>query len=215
MIIMYDIAFMAMYWIVSCMICLAGGISLMSPYLWIEMFRGTKSLLLQLPMSNLAIAAFAPTWAEYQHPIAAIVYVIMFDLTALCMHRIFHMFPSVYRSVHQRHHETRYVSPFSATVLDFKEHIFVGIVPTLLPLYFAPMSELGWAVMNALIFLHGLFIHSNVHSPLEMLGCIGTVEHATHHIRPDTNFGFMIPWDSMVHPITEESLFHRIRMHYV
>ena len=120
---------------------------------------------------------------------------------------MFHAFPWLYVRVHKTHHATQYVCPFSATTLHVFEHLLVGILPTILPLFIFPMTEGGWAMANLVIFIHGLFIHSNVPSPLERLGCIGTLEHATHHLRPKTNLGFMVPWGTITHPWAADQLF--------
>jgi len=198
-----------MYWVLSLLICIIGKYNLLSKRLWSEAYRGTKSLIIQLPLSNLAIFTFAPKWAEIQNFAACIAYIVCFDITVFLYHSAFHKFQYLYKTIHNEHHKTHYVCPFSATSLSISEHIIIGIVPTLVPLYFIPMTQWGWAFINALFFMHGLFIHSTVRSPFEYLGFIGTREHATHHIHPKTNMGFLIPWFTST---TQERTINKINL---
>jgi len=193
-IIQYNVAFMSLYWVMSLCICIMGGYNLTNRKLLGEAWRGTKSLAIQLPLSNLAIATLAPKWSETQSVAACIAYVVCFDIIVFWYHTAFHASPYLYKKIHREHHMTHYVCPFSATSLSMSEHIVIGILPTLLPLYVIPMSEAGWGIINAAFFIHGLFIHSNIRSPFECLGFIGTREHAAHHVRPKTHMGFLIPW---------------------
>lgn len=193
-IVVYNVSFMGLYWVLSLYICVIGGYSLLSRRLWSEWWKGTKSLAMQLPMSNIAMAVFAPQWADVQSFEACVAYMMCFDFLVYWYHTVFHSFSVLYKAIHKEHHQTHYVCPFSATTLSMSEHLIIGILPTLLPLYLIPMTEGGWAIMNAIFFMHGLFIHSNVRSPMERLGFIGTRAHATHHVRPRTHMGFLIPW---------------------
>lgn len=193
-VIKYNLSFLALYWVMSVYICIVGGYSLCSYRLMWECWKGTKSLVLQLPMSNIAVMALAPHWAETQSFAGCVAYVACFDFIVYWIHTTLHAIPYLYKNVHQEHHRAHYVCPFSATTLSISEHVVIGIIPTILPLYLIPMSQIGWALTNAIFFVHGLFIHSNVRSPLEWCGFIGTREHATHHVRPKTHFGFLIAW---------------------
>ena len=193
MIIQYNIAFLSIYWSVSLLICKMGGYNLRSPNLWSEAYRGTKSFLLGLPLSNVAVALM-PSWEPTFSVLTFILYICMFDFMVFAFHVAMHRNKWLYELVHHEHHITRYVSPFSATILDLREHIVIGLIPTMVPLYFFPLPFWAWSLANAMIFVHGLFIHSNVESPFERLGAIGSLEHSSHHIRPTSHFGFLVPW---------------------
>jgi len=168
--VVYNVSFMALYWTLSTCICIVGGYSLRSPKLWMECWRGTKSLATQLPMSTIAVAVFAPQWAETQTFEACVAYVVCFDFIVYWYHCAFHAIPYLYKNIHREHHQTQYVCPFSATTLSVSEHVIIGILPTTLPLYLLPMTHEGWAIMNAIFFMHGLFIHSNVRTHSNVWG---------------------------------------------
>ena len=198
MIIQYNLVFLALYWVTSLLICIMGGYNLRSRKLWNEAYRGTRSFLIGLPFSNLAMLT-VPDWNHTFQLIPFILYICTFDLLVFVFHVILHKNKYLYRIVHHEHHITKYVCPFSATILNVGEHIIIGLVPTILPLFIFPLSFNAWSVANALIFIHGLFIHSNVKSPFEYLGCIGSREHSSHHIVPTSHFGFLFPWWDMIY----------------
>ena len=198
MIIQYNIAFLFIYWSVSLLICKMGGYNLRSPKLWSEAYRGTKSFLLGLPFSNAAVA-LVPSWDHRFYAFTFIMYILMFDVMVFVFHVAMHRNKKLYNLVHSEHHLTKEVCPFSATILDLREHIVIGLIPTMVPLYFFPLPFWAWSMANAMIFVHGLFIHSNVESPFERLGAIGSREHSSHHLRPTSHFGFLLPWWDVVY----------------
>ena len=206
MIIVYDLAFMMLYLIVSFYICIRERYNFKRP-LREEMINGTKSLCVQLPLSNMS-TYLCPFSTEFRL-FNCIAYVFLFDLIVFCLHYSFHNNKWLYENVHKTHHKTIHVSPFSATILDIKEHILVGILPTILPLFFVDMTFVGWSITNAFIFMHGLLIHSTLDYRIGRL--LGADEHATHHLFKNTHLGFINPlWDHMIgtatYPISREAL---------
>tara|TARA_R110000851_G_scaffold159236_1_gene302479 strand:- start:14 stop:592 length:579 start_codon:yes stop_codon:yes gene_type:complete len=184
------------------MICIREGYQFRKP-LRNEISHGIESMAMQLPLSNIAMEFLAPFGTEFT-PLVCARYLIMFDTIVFWMHWAFHASPWLYKNIHREHHQTIWVSPFSATILNWKEHILVGVVPTILPLYFLDMSLLAWSLMNSLIFIYGMIIHSSMNFP-------GAHEHASHHVYKNTHFGFMFPfWDAWMgtgtYPISRDQL---------
>jgi sterol desaturase/sphingolipid hydroxylase (fatty acid hydroxylase superfamily) len=200
--ILYDGIFMCLYIFVSYMICVREGYQFRKP-LRNEISRGIESFAIQLPLSNIAMELFAP-FGSGCDLLVCMRYLVLFDTIVFWMHWAFHAFPYLYETIHREHHQTIWVSPFSATILNWKEHILVGVVPTLLPLYFLDMSMGAWSIMNSLIFMYGMVIHSSMNFP-------GAHEHASHHVFKNTHFGFILPlWDmwmgTATYPISRENL---------
>ncbi len=208
--ILYDSLFMGMYVITSYMICVYEKYQFRSP-LRNEISRGISSMVLQLPISNVAMELFAPFGTEFSI-LNCFRYLVLFDAIVFWMHYMFHTIPYLYVNIHKEHHQTVWVSPFSATILNWKEHILIGVVPTLIPLYIIDMSLGAWTFMNILIFIYGMLIHSSVDFP-------GAHEHASHHVFKNTHFGFIFPmWDTWMgtstYPITREQLLMGISKTY-
>ena len=206
---LYDVLFMASYVFVSFMICTREGYQFRKP-LRQELERGLNSLAVQLPFSNMAmqITPFGQAWG----PLACIRYLVCFDALVFWIHLALHRNHWLYDNVHKEHHRTIWVSPFSATILDWREHLLVGVVPTVLPLFFIDLSFGAWTMMNMVIFLYGMAIHSSLPIP-------GAREHATHHVFKNTHFGFMFSiWDTLLgtstYPITREKLVESIIANY-
>ena len=188
--IIYDSVFLGLYVFVSYMICVYEKYQFRSP-LRNEISRGVASMMLQLPISNIAMELFTPFGTGF-NLLCCARYLVLFDTIVFWMHYMFHKVPYLYNNIHKEHHHTIWVSPFSATILDWKEHILIGVVPTVIPLYFIDMSMNAWAFMNILIFIYGMLIHSSVN-------LTGAHAHASHHVFKNTNFGFIFPqWDFLM-----------------
>jgi sterol desaturase/sphingolipid hydroxylase (fatty acid hydroxylase superfamily) len=206
---LYDSIFLGLYIFISYMICIREGYQFRQP-LRDEMAKGIDGMMMQLPLSNIAMG-LAPFGTEF-NLLCCVRYLVLFDTIVFWMHYMFHKVPYLYENIHREHHRTIWVSPFSATILDWKEHILVGVVPTIAPLYILDMSMGAWACMNIVIFIYGLLIHSSVNFP-------GAHEHATHHVFKNTHFGFMFPvWDTLMgtntYPIQREDLITSIAANY-
>ena len=205
-----------LYLVTSSLICIKEGYNFKKP-LRDEMVRGMKGLAMELSTSHLAYKYMAPIGDEFKLR-NCIYYVLMWDFIIFCMHFSFHHNKWLYHNVHKHHHETIYVSPFSSTIITFSEHLLVGIVPIIVPLFFINMSVLAWTLMNTLIFVYGMAIHSTIKLPWDGI-FLGPHEHATHHLYKQTNFGFFFPfWDFIMatgsSPISREALITSIIASY-
>jgi sterol desaturase/sphingolipid hydroxylase (fatty acid hydroxylase superfamily) len=206
----YDILFMLTYLSVSYALCLHGSYTL-NLTLIDEMAKGIQSLSFQLPLSNIA-TLYGGKFSDKEGLWVAdcFMYIFIFDTLSFWIHYLFHKIPFLYNTIHKEHHNTIYVTPFSSTILATPEHIFIGIVPTLVPLYIIHMNILSWTLSNACIFIFGILIHSNSDSPTDLI-MLGSYEHGMHHIYKNTHLGFMNPlWDYMMgtgtHPISKNRL---------
>jgi sterol desaturase/sphingolipid hydroxylase (fatty acid hydroxylase superfamily) len=184
------------YFIVSCGICAHEGYNFKRP-LRKEIARGVKGLAMELITSDLAYKYLAPMGDEFRVK-NCVQYLVAWDFIVFCMHYLFHQNDWLYRNVHKHHHETIYVSPFSSTIITLSEHALVGIVPIIVPLFYINMSVVAWTLMNTLIFIYGMVIHSTLKTPWDGV-FLGPNEHATHHIYKQTHFGFFLPmWDYLL-----------------
>ena len=214
-VIVYDALFMGVYIVTSLAICIKEKYNFKKP-LREEMFRGVKSLCLQLPMSNVAMGVCE--FGEVFSVKKCFYYLFLFDFIVFVFHYAMHSNQMLYEKIHKEHHKTIHVSPFSATILDPLEHVIVGIIPTVLPLVFVDIDKIGWTLTNLFIFLHGLIIHSTLHTPYDNL-LLGSHEHATHHMFKKTHYGFLNPlWDilcgSNTYPIKRQQLIDSIVASY-
>ena len=197
-----------LYFLVSSWICVKEGYNFKRP-LRNEMVRGAKGLAMELSISHLAYKYIVPFGDEFK-VMNCLKYLLAWDFIVFCMHYAFHHNDWLYQNVHKHHHETIYVSPFSTTIITVSEHLLVGIVPIVVPLFFINMNALAWTLMNTLIFVYGMVIHSTLKLPWDGV-CLGANEHATHHIYKQTNLGFFFPfWDYTMgtgsFPISRERL---------
>lgn len=201
----YNTFFLFIYILFSSMLCLYQKYRF-GERLRKEMYEGVKSLCIQLPLSNMAVSV-----VQFQDSTSlfdCFMYLFIYDFVVYVIHRIFHSNTWIYENFHRRHHETLYVTPFSSTILDIKEHVLIGVLPTLIPLQYISMTYASWVGMNLLIFLYGMLIHSTV--------CI---EHASHHLYKNNHFGFINPlWDylggTLNYPITNVQLNDLVHEHY-
>ena len=214
---LYDILFFWTYVIVSVNICVQQKIDLFNSRFVKEMERGCKRLLIQLPISNIMVSAIMPYTriVDEFNLRGCLWYIIAFDFLQFFIHWSLHLNRHVYKRIH---HKTVYTIPFSATIMDPVEYIITGMVPTLLPLFFIQISLLGWAIVNMLMFLHGLFIHSPLKLPYEGY-LLGAKNHTIHHIVKNRNFGFLLPWwdqllNTETHHIPLGHIRRKIRRHY-
>ena len=201
-----------LYFAVSLWICVHEGYNFKRP-LRNEMVKGVKGLAMELVTSHLAYKYLAPTGDEFK-VINCLHYLVAWDFIVFCMHYSFHQNDWLYQNVHKHHHETIFVSPFSSTIITVSEHLLVGIVPIIVPLFYINMHVIAWTLMNTLIFVYGMMIHSTLKLPWEGV-LLGPREHATHHIYKQTNFGFLFPvWDLIMgtssQPISRERLIDSI-----
>ena len=218
--ILYDLLFFGIYIGVSTWISIHEKYNIASLKFINEIKRGSKSLLVQLPTSNVVMTMALPyTRVTNEFSLmGCLYYLFFFDFLVFFIHWMFHQNKHVYKAIHHEHHITKYVSPFSATILDFKEHILIGIVPTLLPLFFVDIDLIGWTITNMLIFVHGIFIHSTYKLPYEGY-LLGSHNHSLHHMCRHKNFGFLFPiWDelfkSKTRHIPRDRIRTRVHRHY-
>ena len=212
-VLLYDIIFFGTYIGVSTWICIQEKYNLFGSRFYRELERGCKGLLIQLPVSNVLVSWIMP----YTHMInefslrGCLWYIIAFDFLQFFIHWLLHLNRRIYRSIHHEHHKTIYVIPFSATIMDPVEYVLTGTIPTVLPLFFIEINLLGWVLVNMMVFIHGLFIHSSYKLPYEGY-LLGAQNHATHHMVRNKNFGFLLPWwDQIFNTYTDHIPLDRIR----
>lgn len=218
--VIYDTLFFLTYIYVGTWICKHENYSTADDRFYKEISKGTKGLLLQLPISNIAMTTIVP-YTRLSDTFtfgACIEYLIMFDLLQFIIHYMLHMNKTVYKKIHMDHHKTVYVMPFSATNLTLYEIFITGLIPTLLPLFFIDIDFIGWTVMNIFFFIHSLFIHSTFKLPYEPL-LLGSQNHAAHHMKKTINYGFLLPvWDQLArvgtYQIPRDHIRQRIHRYY-
>jgi sterol desaturase/sphingolipid hydroxylase (fatty acid hydroxylase superfamily) len=192
----YDAVFLLIYFSVSSFICFQEGYNLSNKLLQNEMIKGTKHFIIQLALSNITITCVLPYtyMGDYWSIINCIAYLLYFDTFVFWSHICLHRNKYLFHTIHQKHHKTLYVSPFSTTILSLKEYLLNTVLPTTLPLFFIRMNFASWTIVNLLIFFHGIFIHSTYKLPYEGYFLLGSKSHSIHHVAKSTNFGFLFPW---------------------
>ena len=193
----YDSLFLFVYIYVSTWICRQEKYTMKGSRFYKEVEKGTLGLLKQLPMSNVILHTVMPytRLTNTFSIIACFQYLLFFDFLVFCIHVLLHSNRTIYNLIHKEHHRTIYVVPFSATILDNKEYLCTGMIPTILPLFFIDIDLIGWTMINIFIFIHGLFIHSTYELPYEKY-LLGSQNHSIHHVKKSVNFGFLLPiWD--------------------
>jgi len=220
--ILYDILFFGIYTVMSTSMCIHQGYHITSKRLIREIKEGCKGMLTSLSLSNIASLIVMP-YTNVENTqfgwIPCLQYFFVFDMFLFFSHWIIHQFPFLYRTIHKHHHSTVYVAPFTSLVLDFKEHIVTGLIPTNLSLFFIDISLSGWILVNTLIFLHGIAIHSTYRLPYEGKWFLGSYSHASHHIHMNSHYGFLNPlWDVLFdtspYTISSRDINNRIMKHY-
>ena len=220
--VLYDLLFFWTYIVVSTGICLHQGYNIVSNRMMREIKEGCKSICISLPLSNVVSMIAMPYTNTMITPfsvVSCIEYLFLLDMFQFFFHYSMHQVPYLYKTIHKHHHSTTYVTPFSALILDFKEHIITGIVPTTLPLFMMDISILGWVISNMFIFLHGLFIHSTKRLPYEGRFLLGSHNHAHHHIHVKSHFGLLNPmwdmlFDTLPYHLTGEQVNNKIMRFY-
>lgn len=209
---LYDFIFFWTYVILSINICLRQKISLFNYRTGTEMEKGCKNLLIQLPISNMI--AYFTKFQDVSSLRACLWYVIVFDFLQFAVHWLFHSRVYLYKKFHREHHKSIYGIPFSATIMDPYEYFMIGIVPSFLPLMFIPMTFLGWSIVNYLLFIYSILIHSPVSLPF-----VRSQHHLTHHLVRNKNFGYLLPWwdqffNTETHHIPLSHIRQKTRRHY-
>ena len=195
-----DVTLFGIYIYVSTWICFQEGYVMSDKRFYRELEQGVKGLMLQLPLSNVAMSTILPyTKLSTTFSLKACVeYIVAVDFLLFFLHYMLHSNKYVYKKIHMEHHKTIYVVPFSATILTFNEMIVTGLIPTLLPLFFIDIDFIGWTLINIFVLIHGLFIHSTYKLPYEPF-LLGSQNHAIHHMKKTVNYGFLLPiWDKLI-----------------
>ena len=203
-------------------LCIQQGYPIMSNRLHREIKEGCKGILTSLPLSNIASVLVMPYTNVETTPfrwLPCFQYLFVFDMLLFMTHWLMHNYIFLYQTIHKHHHSTIYVSPFSSLILDIKEHIVTGLIPTNLSLFFIDISLIGWVMVNMLIFLHGIAIHSTYRLPYEGKWVLGSYNHASHHINMKAHYGFLNPmWDmlfnSLPYYISSSGINKRIMKYY-
>jgi Delta7-sterol 5-desaturase len=119
-------------------------------------------------------------------------------------HRLFHH-PTIFRWVHQGHHQSRYPTPWTSFAFDPLEAVvhalFLGGVVFILPLHFITLIAIAttmtiWAVIN-----HLELDRLSPSFPHYWLGdwMIGPAHHSRHHRQYKVNYGLYFTfWDRLL-----------------
>ena len=196
---LYDCFLFTFYFGIASIISYYEGHNFKNPNLQKEMIKGSKDFLIQLPLSNVFIYTLLDyTYiGEYWSIMNCIYYLMFYDTIIFWFHWLMHKSPYLYKHIHKKHHQTLYVSAFSTTILDVKEEIITGLLPSFIPLFFIRLNYTSWGILNLLVFFHGLLIHSTIQLPYERF-LLGSKSHSIHHIAKNTNFGLIFPWWDML-----------------
>lgn len=194
-ILLYDCFLLMFYLFTSSYVCYSEGYNFKNKNLQKEIKQGIKGFLIQLPISNISLYTILPyTYiGDYWSIKNCFYYILSYDTIIFWFHWLMHINPYLYNKIHKKHHETLFVSPFSTTILDVKEDVITGVLPTIIPLFFLELNLTCWAILNMMIFVHGILIHSTKLLPYEKY-LLGSKTHSIHHFAKGTNFGFIFPW---------------------
>lgn len=130
------------------------------------------------------------------------IYLALFMDTALYwLHRVGHH-ESVYRFVHERHHEETTMTPLSLFVMHPIEAAGFGFL-MLCALLLIPVSVPAIAAFGTLNLVAGTLAHQSLGSDGSAGSALArfggwAVFHQAHHVDPSVNLGFFVPlWDRL------------------
>jgi len=153
-------------------------------------------------------------WALLQIPI----YLLLWDFAFYVLHRWVLHHPLLYKPCHSSHHAFRPPTGWSGAAVGPLDIIFEGVLPYMIPLFLGiPFNEYTVFALNALINLHGCFVHSACHweygNVSGILGYIlvSPIGHNKHHqygLHNACNFAPIFKhWDRILGTLNESEPF--------
>ncbi|WP_413511389.1 sterol desaturase family protein [Myroides odoratus] len=129
-----------------------------------------------------------------------IVLILIIDFLMYCFHKLAHVKP-FYSLIHQKHHQHIGVNALSLFVLSPLEAVGFGIM-LLVVLFLYPFHYIAVGLYVIINVIWGTIGHFNKVRSVSTKGWmtwLGTASfHNTHHVRPDSNFGFYTTcWDRL------------------
>ncbi len=104
-------------------------------------------------------------------------------------HKIWHSNRILYRFVHADHHDSEIVCPLTALSNSWAESAWTAVGWVVGPFVFGANNVWGWYLSVLLILFEAIMGHSRL--PF-------TLEHATHHVAYNKNYGFYSEWNVRV-----------------
>ena len=134
-------------------------------------------------------------------PAAIVASLILLDLSIYLQHRMFHVFPWLWR-VHRVHHADPAVDVSTALRFHPLESVLSMLLKTGVVICFG-MPPLGVLAFEIVLNAAAMFNHANASLPSRLEHCLRFVlvtqdmhriHHSTHMVEANRNFGFCVPW---------------------
>jgi len=125
-----------------------------------------------------------------------IFYFILVDTLYYWFHRISHRIPIIKSYIHSTHHNLFYLLPLdyaNLNIVDFNMYMFINVV---FPLLITNTSIFEYLIITTIMFLHSVYIHSDVNFKFFIPLFITSKYHKYHHQIGGGNYGqFFSIWD--------------------